>query len=96
MRILVAEDDRRIAEALAAALQAAGFVAEVESDGEEAWYRGDTEEFDAIILDLGLPTLDGLGADGDGAHALHEHVLIPSLPDRAALAAGLVARLTAG
>ena len=29
---------------------------------------------------LGLPTLDGLGADGDGAHALHEHVLIPSLP----------------
>ena len=60
MRVLVAEDDRRIAEALAAALQAAGFVAEVESDGEEAWYRGDTEEFDAIILDLGLPTLDGL------------------------------------
>jgi glutamate carboxypeptidase len=44
---------------------------------------------------LGLPTLDGLGADGDGAHALHEHVLIPSLPERAALAAGLVARLTA-
>jgi glutamate carboxypeptidase len=43
---------------------------------------------------LGLPTLDGLGADGDGAHALHEHVLIPSLPERAALAAGLVARLT--
>jgi glutamate carboxypeptidase len=43
---------------------------------------------------LGLPTLDGLGADGDGAHALHEHVLIPSLPERAALAAGLIARLT--
>lgn len=42
---------------------------------------------------LGLPTLDGLGADGDGAHALHEHVLIPSLPERAALAAGLIARL---
>ena len=44
---------------------------------------------------LGLPTLDGLGADGDGAHAVHEHVLIPSLPERAALAAGLIARLTA-
>jgi glutamate carboxypeptidase len=42
---------------------------------------------------LGLPALDGLGADGDGAHAVHEHVLIPSLPDRAALAAGLIARL---
>ncbi len=46
---------------------------------------------------LGLqvqPTLDGLGADGDGAHAADEHVLIPSLPDRAALAAGLIARLS--
>jgi glutamate carboxypeptidase len=42
---------------------------------------------------LGLPTLDGLGADGDGAHAEHEHVLIPSLPERAALVAGLIARL---
>ena len=42
---------------------------------------------------LGLPTLDGLGADGDGAHAESEHVLIPSLPERAALVAGLIARL---
>jgi glutamate carboxypeptidase len=44
---------------------------------------------------LGVPTLDGLGADGDGAHAVHEHVLIPSLPERAALAAGLIERLAA-
>ena len=44
---------------------------------------------------LGLPTLDGLGADGDGAHAVHEHVLIPSLAERVALSAGLIARLTA-
>jgi glutamate carboxypeptidase len=42
---------------------------------------------------LGLPTLDGLGADGDGAHAEHEHVRISSLPQRAALAAGLIERL---
>jgi glutamate carboxypeptidase len=42
---------------------------------------------------LGRPTLDGLGADGDSAHAEDEHVLIPSLPERAALAAGLVDRL---
>ena len=39
---------------------------------------------------LGVPTLDGLGADGDGAHARHEHVEIASLPDRAALAAALL------
>ena len=43
---------------------------------------------------LGVPTLDGLGAIGDGAHALHEHVEIDSLADRAALVAGLIARLT--
>jgi glutamate carboxypeptidase len=45
---------------------------------------------------LGLPTLDGLGADGDGAHAEHEHVLLTSIPERAALAAGLIARLAQG
>ena len=60
MRILVAEDDRRIAEAIGAALKAAGFVPEIETDGEDVWHRGDTEDFDAIILDLGLPTMDGL------------------------------------
>jgi glutamate carboxypeptidase len=40
---------------------------------------------------LGVPTLDGLGALGDGAHAAHEHVDVPSLPWRAALLAGLIA-----
>ncbi len=42
---------------------------------------------------LGVPTLDGLGAVGDGAHALHEHVVVADLPWRAALLAGLVHRL---
>ncbi len=42
---------------------------------------------------LGVPTLDGLGAVGDGAHALHEHVVIDALPARAALLAGLVLRV---
>lgn len=44
---------------------------------------------------LGLPALDGLGADGDGAHALDEHVLLSSLPGRVALTAGLLQRLCA-
>lgn len=44
---------------------------------------------------LGIPTLDGLGADGDGAHAVSEHVILSSIPDRAALAAGLIAKLSA-
>jgi len=43
---------------------------------------------------LGVPTLDGLGAVGDGAHALHEHVEIESLSGRAALVAGLMTRIT--
>jgi len=44
---------------------------------------------------LGVPTLDGFGAVGDGAHALHEHVEIAALAPRAAVIAGLLARLTA-
>jgi glutamate carboxypeptidase len=43
---------------------------------------------------LGIPTLDGLGAVGDGAHAPHEHVVVDDLPWRAALLAGLVKRLS--
>jgi glutamate carboxypeptidase len=43
---------------------------------------------------LGIPTLDGLGATGDGAHALHEHVNVVDLPWRAALIAGLLLRLS--
>jgi len=39
---------------------------------------------------LGIPTLDGLGGVGDGAHASHEHILISELPRRAALIAGLI------
>ena len=42
---------------------------------------------------LGVPTLDGLGAIGDGAHALHEHVEVDSLTDRAAIVAGLISRI---
>lgn len=42
---------------------------------------------------LGIPTLDGLGAFGDGAHALHEHIVIDELPRRAALLAGLLQRV---
>ena len=60
MRVLIAEDDKRIADSLGEALTASGYLVETEQDGELAWYRGDTEPYDAIILDLGLPSLDGL------------------------------------
>jgi DNA-binding response OmpR family regulator len=60
MRILIAEDEATVSRALADAVTSAGFVADVASDGEDAWFRGSTEDYAAIILDLGLPGLDGL------------------------------------
>jgi DNA-binding response OmpR family regulator len=60
MRVLIAEDDDKLAAMLAATLESAGFVAERESDGEVVHYRGESEDFDAILLDLGLPKMDGL------------------------------------
>ncbi|WP_119420327.1 response regulator transcription factor [Desertibaculum subflavum] len=60
MRILLVEDDPRIAADVARALTAAGYVVESVADGEEAWFRGDTEDYAAIVLDLGLPGMDGL------------------------------------
>jgi len=60
MRILLAEDDDRIARDVGTALGAAGYVVEREADGEEVWYKGDTGEYAAVVLDLGLPTMDGL------------------------------------
>lgn len=60
MRILVVEDERRVAADLAKALEGAGHVIEQTGDGEQAWFLGDTEDYDLAILDLGLPKLDGL------------------------------------
>ena len=60
MRILVVEDEALIAESIKTALQEAGFVPEVVSDGDTAWFQGGTEEYSAAVLDIGLPQLDGL------------------------------------
>jgi len=71
--------------------QASGVARELGAElGEGGTGGGSDGNFTAA---LGVPTLDGLGAIGDGAHALHEHVEIDSLADRAALIAGLMARI---
>ncbi|MBI3476808.1 MAG: M20 family metallopeptidase [Acidobacteria bacterium] len=58
--------------------------------GEAAVGGGSDGNFTA---GLGIPTLDGLGGVGDGAHAVHEHIVIEELPRRAALLAGLIERV---
>lgn len=60
MRILVVEDEVAIQRDVAAALREVGYVVDVCGNGEDAWFLADTEEFDAMVLDLGLPRLDGL------------------------------------
>jgi len=76
MRALVVEDDPRIARDLEGVLGGAGFRVELATDGESAWFRGGTEDYDLIILDLGLPKLDGLAvlkrwrAEGRGTPVL--------------------------
>lgn len=60
MRILIVEDEPRIVEGVKSALTAAGYACDVSEDGEDAWFRGDTESYDLIVLDLGLPKMDGL------------------------------------
>ena len=60
MRILFAEDDPRIIADVSETLIAAGYVVEHESDGIEAWFLGDTNDYAAAVLDHGLPGMDGL------------------------------------
>ncbi len=60
MRLLVVEDDRDLNRQLVTALQQAGYVVDTAFDGEEGHFLGDSEPYDAAILDLGLPKMDGL------------------------------------
>jgi two-component system OmpR family response regulator len=60
MRILLAEDDPAIASLVSGQLKAAGFLIDVATHGPEIWERGETTDYAAIILDLGLPGMDGL------------------------------------
>jgi DNA-binding response OmpR family regulator len=60
MRVLLVEDDRRIAAAVTALLEPHGYRVEHTTDGEEAWFKGDVEDYAAVVLDLGLPGMDGL------------------------------------
>jgi DNA-binding response OmpR family regulator len=60
MRVLVIEDEKSIAAEITLTLTGASYVVDVVGDGEEGWFRAETEDYEAIVLDLGLPRLDGI------------------------------------
>jgi two-component system OmpR family response regulator len=60
VRVLVVEDETRLADQLESALTRAGYAVDRAVDGERADFLGQTEQYDAVVLDLGLPNVDGL------------------------------------
>jgi two-component system OmpR family response regulator len=60
MRLLVVEDDWALQRQLVEALSANGYAVDIASDGREALYLGQEQEYDAVILDVGLPLMDGI------------------------------------
>jgi two-component system OmpR family response regulator len=60
MRVLLVEDDNDLQRLLKTALSDAGYVVDTAADGEEGHFLGDTEPYDVVILDLGLPKMDGV------------------------------------
>lgn len=60
MKILLVEDDRMLAQEIAKALRAENFAVDIASNGEDGQHLGDTEAYDAVVLDLGLPKVPGV------------------------------------
>jgi two-component system OmpR family response regulator len=60
VRVLVVEDEARLSRQLASALREGGYAVDCAADGERAEFLGQTERYDAVVLDLGLPRVDGL------------------------------------
>ena len=60
MRILIVEDEPTLGQQLKSTLEGAGYAVDLSTDGEDGHFMGSTENYDAVILDLGLPEIDGL------------------------------------
>ena len=60
MRVLIVEDEPNLGQQLKSTLEGAGYAIDLATDGEEGHFLGSTENYDAIVLDLGLPEIDGL------------------------------------
>ena len=64
MRLLVVEDDKDLNRQIVTALEHAGYAVDHAFDGEEGQFLGETEPYDAVVLDLGLPKVDGVSVLG--------------------------------
>ncbi len=83
MRLLVVEDDRTLNQQIVRALEGAGYAVDHAFDGEEGGYLGETEPYDCVILDLGLPKTDGVSLLGNWRRAgLRMPVIILTARDR--------------
>ena len=60
MRVLIVEDEPNLGRQLRSTLEGAGYAVDLATDGEDGHYLGSTESYDAVVLDLGLPEVDGL------------------------------------
>ena len=60
MRILIVEDEPTLGEQLKSTLEQSGYAVDLSRDGEDGHFLGSTEDYDAVVLDLGLPEMDGL------------------------------------
>ena len=69
MRVLVVEDEASLSRAASAALSEAGYAVDCAADGERADFLARTEGYDAVVLDLGLPRVDGLTVSRGWRHA---------------------------
>lgn len=60
MKLLIAEDDGRIADDICTVMTSAGYTVDLAKHGQDAWFKGDTEDYSLVVLDLGLPGMDGI------------------------------------
>ena len=81
MRILVIEDDPNLKDQIKQSLEDSGYSVDSALDGEEAHFLGDTEPYDAVVLDLCLPKVDGISVCRLTSADVVRHPLVQSVVD---------------
>src|SRR5258705_13746745 len=82
MRVLIVEDEPNLGRQLRSTLEGAGYAVDLATDGEDGHYLGSTENYEAVVLALGVPEVDGLtGLDRWGKEAKKMRVLVLTARD---------------